>query len=61
MIGTVTADLETVPCNLCGGREFTPLYCKPDEFYHREDWFQVVACKACGLGFVNPRPTVAAI
>ena len=55
------ADLENVACNLCGGRDFKPLYRKPDEFYLRDDWFQVVACKSCGLGFVNPRPTVMAI
>ena len=61
MTETAPAELETVPCNLCGGWEFVPLYRRPDEVYHRENWFQVVACKTCGLGFVNPRPTAAAI
>ncbi len=61
MTETAMADLENVACNLCGGRDFKPLYRKPDEFYLRDDWFQVVACKSCGLGFVNPRPTVMAI
>jgi 2-polyprenyl-3-methyl-5-hydroxy-6-metoxy-1,4-benzoquinol methylase len=29
----------------------------PDIHFHREEWFSIVECASCGLGFVNPRPT----
>lgn len=29
----------------------------PDPLYCRDEWFTVVECQACGLGFVNPRPS----
>lgn len=53
--------LETVPCNLCGSSSWVLAYSRPDELYHPEEWFDVVACRDCGLGFVNPRPTPAAM
>jgi len=31
----------------------------PDRRYFREEFFTVVECDQCGLGFVNPRPTIA--
>jgi SAM-dependent methyltransferase len=49
--------LETVACNLCGSREHTFVYEMPDRFYFPDEVFRVVECNACGLGFVNPRPT----
>ncbi len=31
----------------------------PDRRFFREEFFTVVECDQCGLGFVNPRPTIA--
>ena len=28
----------------------------PDVHFHRDEWFEIVECVECGLGFVNPRP-----
>jgi SAM-dependent methyltransferase len=53
--------LETVTCNCCGGRRHRLVYRQPDTLFHQHDWFDVVECLDCGLGFVNPRPTAAAI
>lgn len=49
--------LESVACNLCGSLDLQPAYSQPDELFHPDEWFTVVECKSCGLGFVNPRPT----
>jgi len=51
--------LETVACNLCGSERQTAVYAMPDRRYFREEFFTVVECDRCGLGFVNPRPTIA--
>jgi SAM-dependent methyltransferase len=48
--------VETVACNLCGSTDHRFAYRLPDELYHPDEWFSVVACAGCGLGFVNPRP-----
>jgi SAM-dependent methyltransferase len=53
--------LETVVCNLCGSDRYRAVYEMPDRIFFREDFFTVVECKECGLGFVNPRPTIAEI
>jgi SAM-dependent methyltransferase len=53
--------LETVACNLCGSDRTKPVYEMPDRKFFREDFFTVVECEQCGLGFVNPRPTLAEI
>lgn len=53
--------LERVVCNLCGADDQAPVYRMPDTHYARDRWFTVVECKRCGLGFVNPRPTQAAM
>ena len=31
----------------------------PDRLYFRDEFFTVVECDGCGLGFLNPRPTIA--
>ncbi len=49
--------METVNCNLCGASDQRIVYAKPDEHYPRDEWFTVVECLNCGLGFLNPRPT----
>ncbi len=49
--------METVSCNLCGSENYQTVYSMPDAFYFKDEWFNVVECKNCGLGFLNPRPT----
>ena len=49
--------METVTCNLCGSDDHRLIYSIPDARYARDEWFHVVECVKCGLGFVNPRPT----
>ena len=51
--------METVACNLCESERHTPVYAMPDRRFFREEFFTVVECDQCGLGFVNPRPTIA--
>jgi len=51
--------METVTCNLCHSQEQRSVYSKPDGHYFTDEWFTVVECLNCGLGFVNPRPTAA--
>jgi 2-polyprenyl-3-methyl-5-hydroxy-6-metoxy-1,4-benzoquinol methylase len=53
--------LETVACNLCGSDRYRVVYEMPDRKFFREDFFTIVECEQCGLGFVNPRPTIADI
>jgi hypothetical protein len=53
--------VETVACNLCGSSRQTAVYEMPDERYFPDEYFTVVACNLCGLGFVNPRPTILEI
>lgn len=53
--------METVACNLCGSDRYRAVYEMPDRKFFREEFFTVVECERCGLGFVNPRPTIAEI
>jgi SAM-dependent methyltransferase len=53
--------LETVACNLCGSDRYRVIYEMPDRKFAREELFTIVECEQCGLGFVNPRPTIAEI
>jgi len=54
--------LETVACNLCGSKKYSTVYEMPDRRgYFSEETFTVVECDECGLGFVNPRPTIGEI
>jgi SAM-dependent methyltransferase len=53
--------LENVACNLCGSRKQTLAYEMPDMLFYPNELFSVVECTDCGLGFVNPRPTVEEI
>lgn len=53
--------METVVCNLCGCERHTPVYTMPDRKFFRDEFFTVVECDQCGLGFLNPRPTSAEI
>ena len=49
--------MELVNCNLCGSSDYRKVYAKPDHLFFKDEWFTVVECCNCGLGFVNPRPT----
>lgn len=49
--------MEVVACNLCGSTHYTGVYEMPDRRYFPDEFFTVVECNECGLGFVNPRPT----
>jgi len=49
--------MEAVTCNLCGSDDHRVIYSMPDARYSIDEWFKVVECVRCGLGFVNPRPT----
>ena len=49
--------MEIVNCNLCGSDKYRVIYSMPDTRYFIGEWFNVVECTNCGLGFVNPRPT----
>ena len=49
---------ERVSCNLCGADDTRLLFRRGDYRYWVDDaeW-NVVQCRSCGLGYVNPRPT----
>jgi len=51
--------METIKCNLCGSDNYRVIYSIPDARYFVDEWFYVVECIDCGLGFVNPRPTIS--
>src|SRR5687768_5039605 len=50
---------ETVSCNLCGADETKPLFTLRDYRLQVDDeeW-SAVQCRQCGLGYLNPRPTL---
>lgn len=50
--------LEHVTCDLCGCRDYDVRYRKPDNWLWLTPYqYPVVRCSACGLTYVNPRPT----
>lgn len=49
--------MEYIKCNLCGSEDHRAVYSRPDILFHKNEWFNVVECNRCGLGFVNPRPS----
>jgi SAM-dependent methyltransferase len=53
--------MQTVACNLCGSQRYAPVYEMPDARYFPDEYFTVVECRECGLGFVNPRPDIKEI
>lgn len=53
---------ETVACNLCGSTDVRLLYRQKDfRFWVDAVEWNLVVCEGCGLGYLNPRPTVAEI
>jgi SAM-dependent methyltransferase len=53
--------METVACNLCGSENSTPVYQMPSLPGCPDAVFSVVECNECGLGYLNPRPTLEEI
>ncbi|MEM7534571.1 MAG: class I SAM-dependent methyltransferase [Chloroflexota bacterium] len=58
---TITNEIETVPCNLCGADEPSVVYQLPlSDFYpgryQTQEW-SIVSCNQCGLVYTNPRLT----
>jgi SAM-dependent methyltransferase len=53
--------LEDVPCPLCESRDSRLCFRSCDVLYGAPGTYAVVACNACGLKYVNPRPTSDAL
>lgn len=49
--------MENVKCNLCDLDDVRILFSKRDKFGISDEAFNVVECRACGLLYVNPRPS----
>ncbi len=53
---------EHVTCNLCGADDTRLLYSQRDYRLGIEDWlWNLVQCRQCSLGYLDPRPTAAEI
>jgi 2-polyprenyl-3-methyl-5-hydroxy-6-metoxy-1,4-benzoquinol methylase len=53
---------ELISCNLCGADNTRPLYRLRDyRFLIYDTKWNVVRCRSCGLGYLNPRPTAREI
>lgn len=59
--GEVGKLVETTACANCGSSESAPLYTLGDYLYHVDGEFSVQRCVRCGLVYLSPRPTRAAI
>ena len=44
-------------CDLCGSKEFEPLFSAHDRMYNVAGDYCVKKCKKCGLFFIDPQPT----
>ena len=54
--------LEHTACPLCGQQDHRLLFTRRDHTHLVSDVeFRIVKCNACGMVFVNPRPTIQAI
>lgn len=54
-------ELEDVGCDLCGGTDTTFIAHSYDHEHGVSGAFNVVRCNACGLHYLNPRPSPRAI
>jgi SAM-dependent methyltransferase len=53
---------EYVVCNLCHADDTRLLYSLRDYRFHVDDQlWNLVECRSCGLGYLNPRPTIEEI
>jgi len=50
--------IRPIPCDSCGGESFKSLFYKESS---RDESFQIVSCKTCGLVQVNPQPDANAV
>ncbi|BCA54236.1 putative SAM-dependent methyltransferase [Nitrospira sp. KM1] len=58
----MTAHLETMCCDLCRSSESDVILRLPDLLLRvTDEVFTIVRCRKCGLAYLNPRPTQAAI
>ena len=53
--------LETVPCGVCGGGQFTPLFMARDYLYGNAGEWPVAQCQRCRVVLMQPRIPPAAI
>lgn len=53
--------MEQVYCNCCGSSNSRLVYQQPDGKYFPDEMFNIVECTDCGLGFLNPRPSISEI
>jgi 2-polyprenyl-3-methyl-5-hydroxy-6-metoxy-1,4-benzoquinol methylase len=53
--------METVPCDLCGSTESSPLYALRDTLHQVPGEFVMRRCLRCGLMYLSPRPTLETI
>jgi hypothetical protein len=54
---SVSVELETVDCLLCGGSDHETIVITHDRLTRIGGNFRVVRCRNCQLAFTNPRPT----
>jgi SAM-dependent methyltransferase len=54
-------ELEEVACPLCDSTSATFVFEARDVLYNTAGKYRLVRCDACGLSYVNPRPTLAAL
>src|SRR5215813_11395928 len=60
-LATVHEPQEEIPCPLCGERANKLVYSAHDALFARPGEYRIVACSACGMRYVSPRPTLAAL
>lgn len=53
--------MESINCTLCGANNAEVLFTGRDLWYGIEGCFPVCRCRACGLIYLSPRPSVAEI
>jgi SAM-dependent methyltransferase len=53
----VNAELEEVPCDLCGGNDAVTVTQSEDYWHGLPGQFNIVRCRQCGLIYLSPRPT----
>lgn len=52
---------ERIACPLCGAHDEAPVLVASDLIFKKPGSYALVRCNACGLEYVNPRPTPAAL
>lgn len=57
----VASEREYVRCDLCGADDTEPLFQAQDTLRVSHEAFSIVQCRGCGLAYLNPRPSPAAM